>query len=337
MDRSITIVDVAARAGVSVTTVSRIINNVDYPVAVKTREKVLSAIKELQYSPNKAAQGIKKKFSDIIGLIVRDISDPYFGEIAKGVTDRASKLGYLSFVCNTGRHPHDELKYHDLLWQHRVKGIILAGGGFNQEDYKEKLLKQMKRHVEYGLRIVALAPQGIDLPHVMISDFEAGKKITQYMIDHGHRKIGFIGGPQEIFTSTERFKGYKYIMLSNGADFSNLYVDSANFSQSGGYKACTELLNRENGITALCCANDNIAVGTMGAIHNAGLKIPDDISVISIGDMSEAKYLNPPLTSLKIPHYKMGEMAVDYIVQKNSTMDIILETSVVERKSVKKL
>ena len=337
MDRSITIVDVAALAGVSVTTVSRIINNVDYPVAIKTRDKVLAAIKELNYSPNKAAQGIKKKFSDIIGLIVRDISDSYFGEIAKGVTDRASELGYLSFVCNTGRNPHDELKYHDLLWQHRVKGIILAGGGFNQADYKEKLLKQMERHAEYGLRIIALAPQGIDIPHVMISDFEAGKKITQYMIEHGHRKIGFIGGPQEIFTSIERFKGYKYIMLSNGVNFSNLYMDSDNFSQSGGYKACTELLKRENGITALCCANDNIAVGAMGAIHDNGLKIPDDISVISIGDMSEAKYLNPPLTSLKIPHYKMGEMAVNYIVQKSSMADVILETSIIERKSVKKI
>ncbi|QAT50302.1 LacI family transcriptional regulator [Caproiciproducens sp. NJN-50] len=337
MNRGITIVDVARQAGVSVTTVSRIINNVAYPVASDTREKVLKAIEALQYSPNKAAQGVRKNASDIIGLIVRDISDSYFGEIAKGVTNRASELGCLSFVCNTGRNPRDELTYHDLLWQHRVKGIILTGGGLDQEDYKRTLLQQMERHKKYGLRIITLAPQGVSMPYVMIDDFEAGRSITQYLIERGHRKIGFIGGPQKVFTSMERLRGYQSAMRNAGLDCPNEYTVTSDFSQTGGFNACQRLLQRVNDCTAICCANDNIAVGAMSAIRKLELKTPRDLSIISIGDISEAKYMHPPLTTLRIPHYEMGKMAVDYIVNGEEDKNITMDASIVERQSVRNL
>lgn len=337
MNHSITIVDVARQAGVSVTTVSRIINNVSYPVASETRERVLKAIEALQYSPNKAAQGVRKNASDLIGLIVRDISDSYFGEIAKGVTNQASKLGCLSFVCNTGRNPRDELMYHDLLWQHRVKGIILAGGGLDQEDYKQKLLQQLERHQKYGLRIVTLAPQGISMPYVMINDFEAGRSVTQYLLDRGHRKIAFIGGPRKVFTSMERFRGYQSAIRDAGFDCGDDYAVSSDFSQTGGYEACQLLLQRKHDFTAVCCANDNIAVGAMSAIRKFGLKIPKDLSIISIGDISEAKYMHPPLTTLQIPHYEMGGMAVDYIVKGEEDIQITVDASIVERQSVRTL
>ncbi len=337
MEHGITIVDVARQAKVSVTTVSRIINNVSYPVAAKTRERVLKVIEELQYTPNKAAQGVRKNASDIIGLIVRDISDSYFGEIAKGVTNEASKLGCLSFVCNTGRNPHDELKYHDLLWQHRVKGIILTGGGLDQVDYRQKLLQQLDRHRKYGLRIVTLAPQGVAMPYVMINDFEAGRIVTQYLIDHGHKKIGFIGGPQKVFTSIERYSGYQNAMQDASFDCGTEYTASSDFSQTGGYEACLRLLQQVSDCTAICCANDNIAVGAMSAIRKMGLKTPKDISIISIGDISEAKYMHPPLTTLRIPHYEMGKMAVDYIVNGEDNIKITMDATIIERQSVRNL
>lgn len=295
----------------------------------------MKVIDELQYTPNKAAQGLKRQFSDIIGLIVRDVSDSYFGEVANGVTDRASQLGYLSFLCNTGRNPEDELKYHDLLWQHRVKGIILAGGGLDQLDYKQKLLNQLVRHEKYGLRIISLAPQGIEIPYVMINDFEAGKKVTDYLVERGHKKIGFIGGPQKIFTSIERLKGFKASIDIAGIEYNKEYTTTSDFSQSGGYKACDLLLSEVKDLTAICCANDNIAIGAMSAIVKHGFKIPKDISVISIGDLKEAKYTNPPLTTLTIPHYEMGQMAVDVITQWKENVKITLNTSICERDSVR--
>ncbi len=333
--KNVSIVDVAKQAGVSVTTVSRIINNVNYPVASNTREKVLKVIDELQYTPNKAAQGLKRKFSDIIGLIVRDVSDSYFGEIANGVTNRASELGYLSFVCNTGRNPEDELRYHYHLWQHRVKGIILAGGGFDQLDYKQKLENQVVRYEKYGLKIVSLAPQGIEIPYVMINDFDAGKKVTEYLIQRGHTKIGFIGGPQKIFASMERLKGFKVAIDAAGIEYNKKYIIISDFSQKGGYDACKSLMSECKDLTAICCANDNIAIGAMSAIREHGFSIPKDISVISIGDIKDAKYTNPPLTTLTIPHYEMGQMAVDVITQWKEKVEITLSTSIFERESVR--
>ncbi|AKN31662.1 LacI family transcriptional regulator [Clostridium carboxidivorans P7] len=335
--KNISIIDVAKQAGVSVTTVSRIINNVDYPVAAKTREKVLKVIDELQYTPNKAAQGLKKKFSDIIGLIVRDISDSYFGEMANGVTNRASELGYLSFVCNTGRNPEDELRYHEHLWQHRVKGIILAGGGLDQVDYKKKLENQLLRHEKYGLKIVSLAPQGIEIPYVMINDFDAGKKVTDYLIQRGHKKIAFMGGPSKVFTSIERLKGFKAAIDAAGIEYNKNYITSSDFSQKGGYEAFSSLISKVSDLTAICCANDNIAIGAMSAIREHGLSIPKDISIISIGDIKEARYTTPPLTTLTIPHYEMGQMAVDVITQWKEKVEITLNTSIFERSSVRVL
>ncbi|AKX93384.1 LacI family transcriptional regulator [Moorella thermoacetica] len=327
------IVDVAKRAGVSITTVSRIINNTSYPVAAKTREKVLKAIEELHYSPNKIAQRLKKSTSDIVGLIVRDVCDPYFAEIARGVTDRASQVGYLCFLCNTGRNLENEFRYHDLLWQHRVKGIILAGGGLDQPDYKQILQKQLERHEKYGLKIIALAPQGLEMPYVMINDYEAGKKITEYLIERGHRKIGFIGGPEKVFTSKERLKSYKDAMDAIGMKCEE-YIIHCDFSRKGGYEACNLLLSKVQDLTAICCVNDNIAIGAISAIKEHGYKIPEDISIISIGNITEAKYTDPPLTTLSIPHYEMGQLAIDVIAEGKTDVRIILNTRIIERKSV---
>ncbi|MBV7276581.1 LacI family DNA-binding transcriptional regulator [Clostridium sp. PL3] len=335
--KNISIVDVAKQAGVSVTTVSRIMNNVDYPIASATREKVLKVIDELQYTPNKAAQGLRKKFSNIIGLIVRDISDSYFGEIANGVTDRASELGYLSFVCNTGRNPEDELRYHEHLWQHRVKGIILAGGGLDQIDYKKGLQTQLARHEKSGLKVVSLAPQGIEIPFVMINDFEAGKKVTEYLIERGHRKIGFIGGPPKLFTSIDRLKGFKTALDTASIKYNKEYITNSDFSQKGGYEACKLLISKIKDLTAICCANDNIAIGAMSAMRELGFSIPKNISIISIGNITEARYTTPPLTTLSVSHYEMGQMAVDVITQWKEKVEITLSTSIFERESVRVL
>jgi LacI family transcriptional regulator len=331
------IIDVAKLAGVSITTVSRIMNNASHPVSEEKRKRVLKAIEELNYTPNKAAQHLKNRSSDIIGLIVRDISDPYFGGIAKGVTDRASQLGYLSLVCDTGRNPEDELRYHDILWQHRVKGIILAGGGLDLLDYKQKLSKQLERHAKYGLKIVALAPQGVVMPSVMIDNYEAGKRITEYLIHRGHKNICFISGPQKVFTSIERLNGYKDAVKRAGIEFNTDYVYYSDYSREGGYNTCKELLSKVKNITAICCANDNIVIGAMSAAKEYGFNIPEDISFIGIGDITEAKYADPPLTTLSIPKYEIGRLAVDTILAGDDNITITVDTKIIERKSVKTL
>jgi LacI family transcriptional regulator len=336
----VSIEDVAKLAGVSITTVSRVVNNINYPVSEKIKKKVLTAVEELHYIPNNAAQQLKKKFNNIIGLIVRDISDPYFGEIAKGVTERASELGYLSFVCNTGRNPENELRYHEILWQHRVKGIILAGGGLNSQEYIAELNEQLERNRKYGLRIVALAPQGFDMPYISVDNIEVGRIITQYLIDKGHKRIAFISGPKNVFTAEERLQGYLMALKENIIPFNKSLVVNSDFTWKGGYEACRELLLNSSGVTGICCANDNISIGALHALKEKGFHIPDDVSMISVGDITQAQYSDPPLTTVAIPRYEMGKKAVDVIVNEKALeidLNMMFQAKIIERFSVKNL
>lgn len=332
--------DVAKLAGVSITTVSRVVNKSDYPVSETMKRKVLKAVEELHYIPNKAAQQLKKEFNNIIGLIVRDISDPYFGEIAKGVTEKASELGYLSFVCNTGRNPENELEYHEILWQHRVKGIILAGGGLNSQEYITELNEQLERNRKYGLRIIALAPQGFEMPYISVDNIEVGRIITQYLIDKGHKKIAFISGPENVFTAEERLQGYLKSLKENNIPFNKSLVVNSDFTWKGGYEACRELLSNSSGVTGICCANDNISIGALHALKEKGFNIPDDVSIISVGDITQAQYTDPPLTTVAIPRYEMGKKAVEMIVNDKGpdmNSNTIFPIKMIERFSVKNL
>lgn len=329
--------DVAERAGVSIPTVSRVINKSTHPVSEKTKKKVLKAIQELDYHPDISAQGLRNSFNNIIALITRDISDPYFGEMARGVTETANKYGILSFVCNTGRDPENEMQYHELLWQYKVRGIILGGGGLNLETYKKKLMEQIERYKKNGHKIVSLAPQGIDMDYVMIDNRAAGELITDYLIERGHTLIAYISGPENVYTALDRLDGYKLSLKKNDLPINDLMIAYSDNSWKGGYEAANVLLSRAVRFTGICCGNDNIAVGALRALKERGLAVPEDVSVISIGDLPNASYVLPPLTTLKVPLYDMGAKAVDIIMNDDAqeyNANIIFKTTISERESV---
>ncbi len=333
----ISIEDVAEKAGVSITTVSRVINKTNHPVSEKTRKLVLKAIQELDYKPDILAQSMRQSFNNIIALITRDISDPYFGEIARGVTETANKYGILSIVCNTGRNPENEIQYHEMLWQYKVKGIILGGGGLNLDVYKIKLQEQMDRYKEYGNKIVSLAPQGFDMNYVMIDNRAAGESITEYLIDRGHTSIAFISGPQNVCTAFDRLEGYRLCLKKHNLPEDDLMIAYSDNSWKGGYEAANVLLTQPVNFTGICCSNDNIAVGALRAIKEKGLKVPEDISIISIGNLPNASYVVPRLTTLSVPLYDMGARAVDVIMggeKIDYNANIIFKTTIEERESV---
>lgn len=335
----VSIEDVANLAGVSITTVSRVINNKDYPVAEKTKKKVLKAVKDLNYFPDFAAQNLRNNFSNTIGLITRDISDPYFGIIARAVTERASYYGILSIVCNTGRNPVNELQYHDLLWQHKVRGIILSGGGLDADDYRYKLQEQIKRYNDHGNRIVALAPQGLEMPYVMIDNRAAGEMITDYLIDQGHRRIAFVGGPEKIYSALERASGYKLSLNKHGLNFDAALLTHGQFSWESGYEAAKNLLRENISFSGVCCANNDIAFGVLQALKEKGIDVPGQVSVISIGDLPMAAHVSPPLTTAHVPLYDMALRAVDVIMdgaKPDENASVIFKTPIVKRQSVAK-
>lgn len=330
--------DVARRAGVSISTVSRIINNTGYPVSAGVRRKVLRAVEELHYAPSLAAQGLRRSFSNVIGLIVRDIADHYFGEIARGVTERALQLGYLCFVCNTGRDPENEMSYHELLWQHRVKGIILGGGGIDTPEYQRLLAKQLHRCEQYGLRLVGLGPQGRRVPSVTVDYARVAGVIAGRLLDEGHREIAFITGSRRVFTSLEHVAGLRAALETRGLRLDERLVLYGDFTERDGYECCRELLSRGRPFTGVCAGSDTIAIGVLHALSEAGRRVPDDVSVIGVGDIPPARYMAPPLTTLRIPRYEMGVRAVEIIAGEAATPEqpIVLSPELVERRSVRR-
>jgi LacI family transcriptional regulator len=336
--KRVSIRDVAARAGVSIATVSRIINRSDYPVSAAVRRRVLRAVETLQYSPSLAAQGLRKRFSSVIGLIVRDISTYYFGEIAKGVTQRAMELGYLAFVCNTGRDPAVELRYHELLWQHRVKGIILSGGGIDSPAYREMLEQQLKRSRESGLRVVSLASQGIPLPSIIVDYVQVSRRMCEYLIARGHRRIALVTGGHNVLTTQEHLQGYRLSLKEHRLPFDPALVFCRDFTEDGGYEGCREVVGRAPDVTAICAGSDMIAAGALRALEVRKLRVPTDISLIGIGDVPQARFTNPPLTTMRIPRYEMAVRAVDLIAQEQPSNErIVFTPDLIERDSVRYL
>ncbi|PKL25949.1 MAG: LacI family transcriptional regulator [Spirochaetae bacterium HGW-Spirochaetae-2] len=339
MQKRTSISDVAKLAKTSTATVSRIINDTGYPVSAELRARVLIAIETLHYSPSIAAQQLKQDFNPVIGLIARDISAEFFGEIAKGASEKALELGYLSFVCNTGREPHREMQYHELLWRNRVKGIVLIGGGFDDDSYRELLHRQIERAKRFGFRIVANTPQGVDVPCITIDHVATMESVVDYFIDRNHSSIGLITGGANVFTSMDHFTGYRKSLDKHGIPFDPQLASLAGFTERVGYDKTKEILRKRPDVTAFCCGCEPIAIGLYHAVHEAGLEIPKHISVISVGDTSVARYTNPALTAVRVPRYEMGSRAVEMILTKDYTQHtkIILPTNLIERNSTRVL
>ncbi len=337
--RRVSITDVAQKAEVSITTVSRVINNVDYPVSQEARDRVLDAVQELNYTPNLSAQYLRKSFNNVIGLIVRDIANPYFGEIGKAVTEMAMGMGYLSFVCNTGRDPEEEVRIQELLWQHRVQGIILAGGGMSSPDHVKVLEKQIERSREHGFVIVSVAPQALPVRLVSVDYVHVAHMMTSYLAARGHRRIGFISGRADVLTCQHHVEGYKAAVNKAGLSFDEQYIVHEDFTETGGYRGLMDLLSRRLGITAICAGSDIIATGALQAAQHRNMSVPRDLSVIGVGDLPQARYTSPPLTTVVIPRYEMGRKAVELVLrgEVETSPDIMFQPQIIERSSVAEL
>lgn len=338
---SYSIEDVANEAGVSIATVSRVINNSSHAVSEKTRKKVEKAIKKLDYKPNISAQTLRQSYTNVIAFIARDLSDAYYGEMARGITEAAISRGVLSFVCNTGRKTDDEMRYHELFNQYRIRGLILGGGGFDTEAYKNNLRDEVEKYKSRNLRIVALAPQGIEMDSVMIDNSEASKKMTEYLVDHGHKNILYVGGPANVCTVKERLKGFKLVLQEHNIPINKKLIIHTDNTWKGSYETVSEVLKSGHEFTAVFCDNDNVALSVMRAIQDFGLSVPEDISVVGMGGLPNSQYSSPQLTTIKIPLYEIGAKAVETVLTtkdySNTVEKLLFSTEIREGSSVKSI
>lgn len=327
----ITINDIAKAANVTKATVSYVLNNKP-GVSEETRQKILKIMKEMNYHPNAVARGLAGKSTEMLGLIIPDISDHFYVQIVRGVEKTANLYNFTLNLCTTHAIPEKERKMVDLLTNGRVDGIILMTY-FLDLDFINDI---KKRKIPFVLIDSTFDDKSIY--SVNVDNFEAGYKATEYLIRLGHRRIAFIAGPQNSNDSLCRFRGYRQALNDHGIPYEEVLVCQGDFKREGGYQAFFNLHRLEAKPTAVFAANDQMAIGVLSAARALGLQVPQDLSVIGCDDIEASSVVEPPLTTIKQPIEEMGKHATEMIFQliykeKPSQRNVVLKTSLVERSS----
>ncbi len=313
-------------------TVSRVINDSGY-ISQETRERVEAAILELGYIPNALARGLRFKKTSTIGLIVTDITNPFFTTIARGVEDVANEHNFSVFFCNTDESATEEAQYVNVLTQKQVDGLLLVP--------TEQAAASIKFLNTHGVPFVLLDRRVPDMQvDIVRCDSEQGAyDLIRHLLDLGHERIAAMGGSFKITSSIDRVQGYQKAMREAGMDHEAHRVYFTSFSVEGGYQAAKQALSEPQRPTALFAANNFIAIGAFRALREAGLKVPDDISLVSFDDLPAPIVLDPFVTIVEQPAYEMGRQATSLLFQRlnnegpDEPQDIVLPTQLHIRQS----
>ena len=304
--------EVARRAGVSITTVSRVLNPVaEYPVAAATRRRVLAAASALQYSPSALARALVTRRSRMVGVLLGDIVDPYFAEIVRGIEDVARRAGYLVVICNTSRDPGTERRYVTALRDYRAEAIIFLGGDIFDPPTRRALERELASMAAHGAVALAVAGDHANLPAIDIDHAAGAEEMVRYLIGLGHKRIGFISGPLTVSTARSRHQGFVSGVTAAGlaADL----VEEGDFTYAGGQAAALNVLRRGEP-TAIFAANDQMALGVLAACRAGGIVVPGDMSVVGFGNTSAAEHAVPALTTVSMPRHQLGVEAMQAVV-----------------------
>lgn len=305
------ITELAEHAQVSPTTVSRVLNNSSHAVSEATRQRVLQAAAELNYRPNALARAMITRRTRIIGVIVGDSSDPYFSTIVRGIEGEAQEHGYLVIICNTDRDPLIEHSYLALLHDYQVDGIIFAGGSRHDSAMLAAVLGELR---ESKVAMVALNPHTAVPAEIHIDNVSAAREMTEYLLALGHRRIALINGPEEITTSVQRLEGYRQALAAAGLPFDPELVWPGQFTFASGAAAAQRFLTTANRPTALFGSNDQTAIGAMATLREAGVDIPQEVSVAGFDDIEQARYVYPSLTTMEVPMHRLGQEGMRHLL-----------------------
>lgn len=301
-----TMKDVAERVGVSVQTISAVIND-KQGITVETRNRVLEAIDELGYRPFSVARSLRTRRTNTIALVVPDIANPSFSTIASAAEDTAQAAGYSLVNYNTHESLEREAKYIRLAAQRWVDGILFVSS--------QDQLTAWESLKASGIPCVAIdrIPDGYDGPSVTLDNVKAGKLAANHLIELGHRKLAHISGPVRLRLARERLQGFQKALVFQPMVETTI-IHSLGWNCEDGYKAMNELLQQKAFPTALFAASDRLAIGAMHAAYEAGLQIPQDLSIIGLDDIEVAAYQYPPLTTVRQSFTEMATHAVNLLL-----------------------
>ena len=330
----VTIKEIAKKAGVSVGTVSKILN-FDESVTEKNKNKIIKTIEKLNYKPNRVARSLSKGKTKNIGFIIPDIKNPFFPEIIGGVSEVLVSNGYYVFLCSSDNDTYKEDLYIDDLVSMWVDGIIIAPSDTENRDIN------VFNNILSPLVMVDREIKGLKRDLVIINNKKGAYDAVKYLIESGHKKIAVLAGPEYTNTAQNRLAGWKMSMEENNL-FKEEYIFWGNFSIESGYEMMKEVFSRLGLVDAVFAGNDLIALGAIQFIEEKGYKIPDDISIVGFDDIYVSSFLNPPLTTVRQPASKMGKVAAETLLNRIKSPEefkpekFVIEGDLIVRKSVKR-
>ena len=298
------IADIARKAGVSTTTVSRVINNISKGVGASTRERVLAVIQEMNYRPNLQARGIAQSHSGIIGVIIPDVSNLFYPQILRGIDDYITEHGYSMMLCNSDADPEREKSQLLSLVDNRVDGVILCSGVSNESFLKE--------YRAYSVPLVMIG-RSFDSQFAdgcIIGDNEGGMYASaEYIFSHGHRRILYLDGPGDVAGPMYWLIGFRHAAMDRGMKTEEEMICQGEFSIQYGDDTVQWMLDHQKPFTAVITGSDLIAIGAVKALRRNGIRVPEDVEVMGFDNIDLSSIFEPSLSTVSKPHYAMAQEA----------------------------
>jgi len=307
----VTMAQVAREAGVSLMTVSRVINDKE-GVGQATRERVQAVVEQLGYRPSDIARGLVTKRTGTLGLVMPDVANPFFAEVARGAEHVAYDAGYNLFLCSTGEDTQRELEMLQSLEEKRVDGVLVCSSRLEESVLEEAIASHP------AVVLLSRRLESDDVGIVMINDVEGGQMATEHLLRAGHRAIGFLAGPPISESGRSRAQGYRATLVAAGVSLDPDWTCHCLPTVEGGREMARGLLAAHPELTALFCHNDLVAIGALQACADLGRAVPTDIAIVGFDDIPLAALVSPSLTTCRVPRYEMGSQAMQLLLEKIS-------------------
>lgn len=314
MNRQPTISDVARMAGVSVATASRALNGTRR-VNLNLRGRVLTAADRLGYAPNPHARALAQARDASIGVVVHDVSDPYFSEIVRGMLAAANERERMILICHTSRDPGRELSYVAHFRAQRTEALVLAGSGLEDRDFGARMASEVLAFESAGGRVAFIGRHYAPGDAVIPDNVGGARTLARHLAELGHRRVGVISGPGHLTTTHDRLMGFRMGLRELGVELDPEHMTAGDFTREGGARGALELLRRDPELTAIWALNDVMAVGALGALRSAGMNVPGDVTLCGFDDVALATDVDPALTTVRVPMAEMGARALDLALQ----------------------
>jgi DNA-binding LacI/PurR family transcriptional regulator len=317
-----TIQDVARAAGVAASTVSRYLNG-QLKVSPATEAKVLGAVAELGYVPNATARNLARRRSGVIGFVVPEISNPYFGAIADHVVEEVERHGRLVLLCSHRSQSVKQSSYIELLASGAIDGMLYLGSFRSNE--------RLAAAIADGLPVVVVDEPIAGLPPVptvVMDDYAGSYQATSYLAALGHRRIAFVSGPAELGSVQERYRGYLDALRKAGLETEEQVRLSGQFTEQFGMSALPHLLAAAHPPTAAFVASDYIALGVISAAEAHGIRVPDDLSIVGFDDIRFSQYVRPRLTTVRSPLDRLAHLGVELLFERLADPQVPARTHV---------